>query len=286
MCWNAALIEAGHSDVYLHADGAYLAPEMALKEFYSYMGPSKSSIADASTLVSHLDFVGSVHELITMAGYLAEGFAWHIDARGAVHFRSPAGITRVVYHDPLQRGVALGSRSDGIVNTIHFEGNPIYSTLAKSYARWASVDALGPREKTLPAYAIVHENDSDLLAESLLNDLAYPEPDGSISFYHGDPSIGAGDAIEVRGQPFRKLEFALAGQWGGMHEGKLVGRVREVTHRFMGRRMETRARLTSPQRSVSDPMAFMTHSQPTESSLFQLRLDDANVGVDLGYHLD
>jgi hypothetical protein len=50
--------------------------------------------------------------------------------------------------------------------------------------------------------------------------------------------------------------------------------------------VETVAALTSPLRSVDEPVGFMVRSQPGASTLFQFRLDDETVGLDLGYHLD
>jgi hypothetical protein len=286
LCFNAALVESGHSDVYLYNDGAYHVPEMALKEYFSYTGPARASIAPSAALVAQVDFTGMLFELVTMAGYLAGGYGWHVDARGALYFRSPERVDRVFHHDPIRRGVALGSRSQDIVNIIYFHGNPLYSTLEKTYARSASITRLGAGAKGLRVYAIVQKSDADLLAEAVLDDLAYPEVAGALTFYHGAAAIQVGDLVEVRGAPFRRLEAVLAGAWGGRHDGALVGRVKEVVHRFMGMRVETRVVLTSPLRSVANPLSFMVRSQPTESALFQFRLDDANVGADLGYHLD
>lgn len=286
LCFNAAMVETGHSNVYLHEDGAYLVAEMALKDYFSYTCPSASTVDLSPTLVSQLDFSGNVYELLTMAASMAGGFAWHVDARGTVHFRDVNRIDRVLFHDPVLRGVTLGSRSDDVVNVIHFGGNPNFSTLETTYARTPSVAVFDAQARDLRVYAIVQESDADLLAEGLLDDVAYPATDGEIVFHHGDFGLRVGDLVEVRGAPFRRLEDVIDGAWGGLHEGELVGRVREVTHRFMGKRVETRARLGPPLRSVSNPVSYITRSQPREAALFQFRLDDDDVGVDLGYHLD
>jgi hypothetical protein len=95
-----------------------------------------------------------------------------------------------------------------------------------------------------------------------------------------------GDVIEVRGDPLRRLEREIAGEWADRYTGKLVARVREVRHRFSGRDVQTEARLTSPLRTVERPLTFIVRTQPGETTLFQFRLDDEDVGVDLGYHLD
>ena len=71
-----------------------------------------------------------------------------------------------------------------------------------------------------------------------------------------------------------------------MFTGKLVGRVKSLTHEFRGRLVTTKARLTSPLRSVDNPISFIVRGQPLAETLFQFRLDEATVGLDLGYHLD
>jgi len=59
-----------------------------------------------------------------------------------------------------------------------------------------------------------------------------------------------------------------------------------VEHRFSGREVSTRAWLTSPLRSMSNPLSFMVRGQEPATHLFQFRLDEATVGLDMGYHLD
>jgi len=78
----------------------------------------------------------------------------------------------------------------------------------------------------------------------------------------------------------------VTGEWDDAFIGKLVGRIKEVSHVLRGDRLTTTARLTSPFRSVDDPVSFMVRTQPGASTLFQFRLDEATVGLDLGYHLD
>jgi hypothetical protein len=107
-----------------------------------------------------------------------------------------------------------------------------------------------------------------------------------VTFLHGDSAVRVGDILELRGGDLRRLEREVSGEWDGRFTGKLVGRVKGVTHRFRGDRVETVAALTSPLRSVDEPVGFMVRSQPGASTLFQFRLDDETVGLDLGYHLD
>ncbi len=65
-----------------------------------------------------------------------------------------------------------------------------------------------------------------------------------------------------------------------------MARVRQVTHRFSGRHVRTVVSLGSPLRSVDNPLAFITRSQEAATSLFEFRLDEATVGLDMGFHLD
>ena len=62
--------------------------------------------------------------------------------------------------------------------------------------------------------------------------------------------------------------------------------MKEITHEFRGRLVTTTAGLTSPLRSVDDPLSFIVREQASAESLFQFRLDEKTVGLDLGYHLD
>ena len=79
---------------------------------------------------------------------------------------------------------------------------------------------------------------------------------------------------------------AVAGEWGDRFGTALVGRVCEVTHRFCGSLVSTMVRLTSPYRSVSNPLDFLVRSQTDVLASFALCLDDGAVGLDLNSHLD
>ncbi|MCC6489254.1 MAG: thermonuclease family protein [Candidatus Hydrogenedentes bacterium] len=285
-CFNAALVEQGHADVYLYEDGKYLVPEMELKDFFSYTQANVSSIeAAAATLVS-FDASGGVLEALTALAYAAGGGIWSVDATLRVRFRIAGRVDRVVYFDPVQMGVALGSDSREVANAIYFEGNPVTGTLEKSYWRGDSIDAYGFHGRSLDHYGISLEEDADKLAEGLLLDVAYPEPAGGVEFLEGNTAIDVGDVVEVRGAEPRRLEREAADEWGGEFTGRLVARVKSVTHRLSGRQVSTHIAFTSPLRSVADPLRFMVRSQPRETELFQFRLDVADVGLDAGYHLD
>jgi len=285
-CFNAAMVEKELADVYLYEDGRYLVPEMELKDFFSYLGEHHDSIEEAVRTFSGYDVHGGALEILTALSYAADGYVWSSDHELGVGFRTVERPDRVVFYDPVSMGVELGSDSGKLVNTVYFEGNPLEGELRKSYFRGESIDEHGVRWRRLPYFALSTEEDADKLVECLLDDVAYPEPSGTVVFFHGNAGFEVGDAIELRGAPLRRIERELAEEWGGRFTGDLVGRVRQVIHRFTGRRVETRVSLTSPLRSVEDPIGFMVRGQPGKSTLYQFRLDAESVGLDLGYHLD
>ena len=46
-CFNAAQVENGHAEVFLFDDGKFLAPELELKDFFSYAGVHTDSKSEA-----------------------------------------------------------------------------------------------------------------------------------------------------------------------------------------------------------------------------------------------
>ncbi len=201
-------------------------------------------------------------------------------------FRRASRPDRVVFFDPRLHGVRLGSDSGALGNEVFFDGNPVTTAFSKTYFDNDSIDEYGISAKFLNYFSLSVEADADALVEGLLKDLAYPEATGEVTFLHGDSGVRVGEILEFRGGDLRRLEREVSGEWDDRFTGKLVGRVKAVTHRFRGDRVETVAALTSPFRSVDEPVSFMVRSQPGASTLFQFRLDDETVGLDLGYHLD
>jgi len=285
-CFNAALVEQGLAEVYLYKDGLYLAPEMALKDFFSYVGPNEDSIEETEQVLVNLEVGSGVLEVLTALAYAAGGYVWSMGPELCVGFRKAEKVDRLAFFDPVVLGVGLGSDSGSLVNALYFEGNPLAGALSKTYTRGASLDEYGFSAARLRCFSLSKEADADKLAEGLLDDVAYPEPCGLLEFHHGDAAIGVGDIVEVRDGPLRRLEREVNGEWGDRFAGELVGRVRRVTHRFTGKRVTTRAWLTSPLRSVSNPLTYIARGQDSATVLFEFRLDDAAVGLDMGYHLD
>ncbi|MFO7974860.1 MAG: thermonuclease family protein [Candidatus Hydrogenedentota bacterium] len=284
-CFNAAMVELGQADVYLYKDGKYHVPEMRLKEYFSYRGTCENSINPVATTLTAFEADHGVFDLLTALAY-AGGCVWSIDSMGAVHFHKVDQCDHVIFYDPVYVGVLLSADGGGVVNAIYFEGNPILGPVEKTYVRSTSADTFGYRAKSFRHFGIAHQDDADLLVHGLLDDLAYPEAAGIITVHHGCNGIRVGELIEVRGAPVRRLDPALEDEWGGRFEDRIVRRVKGVTHRFSGYAVSTTLDITSPLRSVKNPLHCMTQRQGTETSLYQFRLDDALVGFDSGYHLD
>lgn len=286
LCLNAAMIELGHADVYLYEDGRYLPPELELKDFFSYAAPASESIEPVPGYLHSLDVKASLFETLTALAYAARGYVWSLEMDGAVRFRPANAPDRVYYLEPGRTGAALGSDSAGLANVIYFAGNPIAGDLRKTYTRPAAVSEYGVSAARFQYFALSREEDADALVSGLLDDVAYPATAGRILFPYGDADIRAGDIVEIRGPLVRRMTRRVAGEWGDRYADRLTGRVKCVRHQIAGRRVSTTAELTSPLRSVEDPLHYIVRSQPGPTVLYQFRLDDSGVGLDLGYHLD
>jgi len=285
-CFNAAMVEQGLADVLLFEDGAFHVPEMALKDYFSYTGVNKDSIEDASATLVSFDVNNGIYEVLTALAYAAGGYTWHTDHQRAVTFRNTDAAHHVVFFDPVEVGIQLGSRSDQITNFLVVSGNPQSESVDEAYPRGESIDSYGLQTRFLDYFSLSVLDDANAIAPAMLDDIAYPEPQGAAVFFHGRNDIHVGDLIEFRGGDLRRLTQELDDEWGGRFQDRLVARIREVRHRITGRRVETTIALSSPLRSVDDPLTFITRSQPAARSLFQFRLDDGAVGLDLGFHLD
>lgn len=285
-CFNAGLVEEGLADIHLHEEGKFLDPALELKDFYSYTGEHAASIVPTGVVLGAFDTNARLLEAVAALAYAAGRFIFHVDPEGGLHFRPAAAVDRVLHFDPLRHSVALGSSTRDLVNHLVFSGNPVNGGIEKTYARGDSIAAWGLRTRRFECFSIAQLPDADRLALALLEDLAYPEPAGNITWRRGEAEVRVGQIIEVRGAPLRRLDPPLDNEWGGDFRGRQLGRVRAVQHRIAGPHVETTAWLTAPRRSVREPLGFITRSQPGPSRLFEFRLDEATVGLDLGYHLD
>ncbi len=285
-CFNAAQVEKGHADVLLFADGKYHVPEMELKDYFSYSRPNSNSIEASTASLVNYDVAGGLFEVLTALSYVADGFVWSVDAEHAVRFRAVTLPDKVLIFDPLEHGVILGSNSVDVANGVVLKGNPVTSTVDELYTNQASIEEYDFQLRFLDYFSISVQEDGDKLMAGLLDDVAYPEPSGEVTFFRGEPSLSVGDLVEFRDGELRRLEREVAGEWGDRFTGELLGRVKSLTHEFRGRLVTTKALLTSPLRSVDNPVNFIVRGQPLAETLFQFRLDEATVGLDLVYHLD
>jgi len=285
-CFNAAMVELGHSGVYLYADGAYNPPEMKLKEYYSYVGSNANSVETTSASLSNLDLHNGIYEVLTLLAYAAGGYVWSIDQNEAVTFREVVVPDRVIFCDPKKHAVSLRSDSSGVVNRIELLGNPVGGQFEKSYTNTSSAEEFRHRDRTLELFSVSQEQDADVIVWGLLDDVAYPDQCGVLTFLDGDAAIVPGEIVEIRGGGIERITRRVAGEYGGLFPDRHVFRVARKETLIRNERVETRCYLAPVIRSVSDPLGFIVKSQPRAETFFQFRLDDEAVGLDMGYHLD
>lgn len=285
-CYNAALVETGHADVYLYDEGRYHVPEMALKEFYSYTGVHEDSVESCPVIVGAFEARGGALEVLTALAALGDGYVFHVDQAGVVQFRRGDTIDHVVTLDPVRTGVELGHDLHGLVNLLRIQGDPMHGGVDGYHDNDDSIDAFGTAFRFFAYFALSQPDDAERLAEGLLRDLAWPSRAGRAVFHRGVAEIDVGALIEFRGEALKDRDGPLAEVWGAGLGDRLVGRVCRVVHRVAGESVETRLDLTSPFRSVANPLSFITRSQDSLSAFFQFRLDDASIGLDTGFHID
>jgi len=285
-CFNAAMVELGHSAVYLYEQGAYNPPEIRLKEYFSYTGPNADSVASTDASFSNLDLHNGIYEVLTLLAYAAGGYVWGIDQNEAVTFRKVAVPDRVIFYNPKKHSISLRSDSSNVVNRIQVLGNPVGGQLEKVYVNEPSAEEFGVRSHTLELFSVSQERDADIIVSGLLDDVAYPEPCGTITFLDGEAVIAPGQIVEIRGSDIKRITRRVAGEHGDIFADRHVFRVGRKETLIRNARVETRCSLAPVIRSVGDPLGFVVKSQPRTSTFFQFRLDDEAVGVDMGYHLD
>lgn len=285
-CFNAAMVETGHADVYLYDEGRYHVPELALKDFFSYAGLHEDSVEACTVVVGSLEARGGALEVIAALAALGGGFVFHVDTAGVVHFRRGNQVDHVVTLDPLRSAVELGHDLGGLVNLLRIQGDPMHGGVDGYHDQDESIDAFGIAFRFFPYFALSQPDDAVRLGEGLLRDLAWPARVGRAVFHRGLASIDVGALLEFRGEALVERDSPLAEVWGAELGERFVGRVSRVVHRLAGESVETRLDLTSPYRSVANPLSFITRSQDSLSAFFQFRLDDASIGLDTGFHLD
>ena len=319
-CFNAAQVETGHADIYLYEDGRYHDPTMQLKDYFSYTAPHTSSITPTGNILHEYDAAAGALEIITALAYAAQGYIYDLDPTGGLHFRPAQAPDKVLYYDPHHMALTLGRNTDTLANLIYFKGNPFLSAIEKTYANGESIDEYSPHGKRFQYFSLTKTPDADRLCGGLLQDLAYPAPQGQLTLYPrasssssppggtggpvpvlpgpGAPSplggtggpvpvlFQVGDLLEIRGTPIRRLERQLPNEYAARFPNRLTTRITQITHRFAGTQTQTTLTLGPPLRTIQDPIPYILQSQPGATTLFEFRLDDPTTGLDLGFHLD
>ncbi|MFC1735125.1 thermonuclease family protein [Candidatus Hydrogenedentota bacterium] len=285
-CFNAAMVELGHSDPYLYESGRYHPREMRLKEYFSYSDVHVDSIEASGTVVSSLDAMNGMYEVLTTLAYMEDGWVWRVDVNHGVSMGPAARIDRVVRYDPRKHGLSLETRGTEVRNQVWFLGNPVSGQISKTYSNQESIDMLGTAPAQLQLFSLSLEEDADLLLSGLLEDVAYPGPSGHVRFIEGDTASQVGDLLEIRGEAIERTTPEISGEWGSRFAGRNVFAIKRKRVFLRGKRTETYYYLTSPVRSVDAPLSYIVRGQPREDEFFQFRLDDAAVGLDMGFHLD
>jgi endonuclease YncB( thermonuclease family) len=285
-CFNAGLVEQGLADVLNYEDGRYHQPEMELKDFYSYTGVQVDTVEATAQELVEVDANIGIYPWLTTLAYAAGGYGWSMSQDFCIEFRALHQVDRVLFLDPVLHGIEWESDSEFLVNALQLDGNQTASTLNVTVDRDLSIAIYGERLEHIDNGAFVDALDGTALLDGLLDDVAYPELRGAITFYHGDPTIQQGDLIEVRDGLSARVRPELADEWGGRFSGRLVARVAKVVHTLEGNHLKTVAELTSPLRTMERPLRDIVDSQAEAGSQFELRLDDALAGLDTVYHLD
>lgn len=281
-CFNAALVEQGHTKTLLYKEGEFHVPEMELKDFYSYEEVYTNSVEAATQVLISPDVGISILQWLSALAYAAGGYAWSMDEQMGIRFRDMNIVDRVIMYNPVLHALDWSTNSENIYNSVSFTGNG----LTKTYSTQNSIDAYGETRRYLTFTALAEVADADAFIAGLLDDVAYPEIEGQLVFYHGDAAIEVGDLIELRNSDVVRVTPEVSGEWGDRYTGRMVARVESVEHELRGPYVQTTVQLTSPLRSMENPINNITAQQPSDGALFQLRLDDALVGLDSNFHLD
>lgn len=294
-CFNAAMVENHHADIYLYSDGQFHDPAMELKDYFSYTAPRENSVVPTGAILQEYDAAAGALEILTALAYAANGYLYDIDPDGGLHFYPAAAPRKVVYYDPLHMALRLGRDATDLGNLLYLKGNPFLGALEKTYARGESIDEYDAHAKRFEYFSLTKLPDADRIATGILDDLAYPAPAGQLTLYPttsgtagGPPpaSYNVGDLLEIRGAPIRRLEKQLPNEHGTRFTNKLITRITQITHRFAGTQTQTTLTLGPPLRNAHNPLSHILRSQPGATTLFEFRLDDPTVGLDLGFHLD
>ncbi|HDP34127.1 MAG TPA: hypothetical protein ENN29_03340 [Candidatus Hydrogenedentes bacterium] len=289
-CFSAALVEQGLADVYLYADGQYHAPEHRLKEFFSYTDAHGQSYPEIGQEIHALDLDCGAMEGLTLLAYLAGGYVFSVSPELTVSLRDGAIFDYRYEYRADAMAVTSGFSSKGMTNWLALSGNRVIAPERLVAHRGESIGAYGLHGAGIDAAWLGDETDMQRLADGLLDDLAYPAPVITLTFFDGAPELSPGALVSVAGAPLSRRARSLAEEWGGLLDDALAGRVHEVRHFMQGKDAWTQATLSAPLRSVAAPLAMLRRIRSEGEKLFALRLDEPLAGLDqaifyLGYRV-
>lgn len=280
MCFNAALVETGHADVYLYADGRYHVPGHALKDYYSYTGAHTAGLYDDGLHVNAIDLDCGALEAVTALMMLSGNRVFTVSPEMTLRMHAGDAVTRTPAYEAERMSLRSGFVKRPMINWLALQGNRQVGPERFTAARGDSIGAYGLEAGWIDAEWAGDADDLEGVALGLLEDLAYPTPVVELVFFDGAPDMLPGELVRVAGAHVTRHARRLDGEWGGRFEDGLVGRVAEVRHRFEGAHAETIVTLTAPLRSVANPYLFLRRMRNDRETPFTLRLDEEMVGLD------
>lgn len=279
-CFSAALVEQGLADVYLYEDGSYLVPEHHSKDFFSYTKANTKSYPSMDTDIHALDLDGDIIEVLTLLAYLCEGKAFFLSPEMGVTIKDADLFDHEYRYAAHKMEVVSGFTDKDIANTITLSGNPLVSPGSVTLTDEESSNAYGKHGASIEAHWLGNDTDKQRLATALLQDVAYPAPAITVTFFEGAPELQSGDLVSITGAPLDRYARKLSGEWGNTFETTILGRVAEVRHFMKGKDAWTQATLSAPLRSIAAPLTLLRRIGSADDSLFALRLDEALAGLD------
>lgn len=279
-CFSAAMVEQGLADVYLYEDGIYHVPEHRLKDFFSYTGIHAKSFPTMNTEIHALDLDCTVIEAMTLLAYLCGSKAFTLFSDFYVEFRDATQFDHTYRYRAETMAVVSGFTKAGLANTLAITGNRIVAPGTIAASNSESISAYGAGNASINGNWLGSDEDKQMLAENLLQDMAYPTPSITATFFEGAPELKPGDLISIEGAPLHRYAQRLPDEWGNTFDETIVGRITEVRHIMEGTDTQTQIVLSAPLRSVASPLTLLRRIRSVGEPLFALRLDESLAGLD------
>jgi len=279
-CFSAAMVEQGLADAYLYEDGVYHVPEHRLKDFFSYTGIHAKSFPTMNTEIHALDLDCTVLEAMTLLAYLCGGKAFSLSSEFCVEFRDATQFVHTCRYRADTMTVVSGFTKAGLANTLAITGNRIVAPGTITASDDGSISAYGAGDASVDGNWLGSDVDKQRLAWNLLQDMAYPTPSVTATFFEGAPELQPGDLISIEGAPLRRYAQRLPDEWGNAFDETIVGRITEVRHIMEGENTRTQIVLSAPLRSVASPLTLLRRIRSAGEPLFALRLDESLAGLD------